>query len=499
MRVRSGMLAAVAIAASFVLAPAVRADDSDLAKKVDALSKQVQELKEAAPAAAAAEPAKRQWITFGGDLRVRHDMLRAKIPSYTQFMGFSGGNPQFAALPAATVRNDSLLTNRLGLNALVTPAEGVSMHIRLIMYKIFGMADGSATQAGFFADRQNQNFDGTVGHVPGSDGIFVDYAYATVKDLFGSSAWFSAGRRPSTGGVPTNIREDREVNGAAGIPGLLVDYAFDGGTIGIAPEIAKLPGFAAKLCYGRGFESGYSQIPNVTGAANSRDTDFLGASVMALETPDSRVDLQYDRGFNMMDNIPGPNVKTNLGDIQAWGFSGIQTLRDLGPGDLTGFLSAAVSESSPNKNRFNAGFGANNPGLMCDGPDCQNKTGSSYYLGARYDIHKTKTKVGAEFNHGSQNWITFVPAGDDIWTSKLGTRGEVYELYAIQDIGRAPIARDGRVFFRLGWQYYDYKYTGSNSWIGGSHSIKDLTSAQAQFMAPVKSAYDVYTTFEVRF
>jgi hypothetical protein len=136
---------------------------------------------------------------------------------------------------------------------------------------------------------------------------------------------------------------------------------------------------------------------------------------------------------------------------------------------------------------------------MCSGNDCQNRNGSAYYVGARYDIHKTKTKLGAEFNHGSKNWITFVPAGDDIWTSKLGTRGEVYELYAIQDLGRTPISRDGRVLFRLGWQYYDFKYTGSNSWIGGPAGIKDLTAAQPQFMTPIKYAYDIYTSFEVRF
>lgn len=476
-----------AAAALLLLAPAARADESELAKKVEALSKEVAVLKEAAPAAEASKP---QWLTFGGDLRVTHHVLRATVPTY---MAFGTWN----VVPANTIKNDSLLTNRLGLNLHANVAEGVTLKVRALAYKIWGMQDAGATQAGYFSDRQNSTFDGTVGHVPGSSALYIDEAYATVKDLWGSSAWFSAGRRPSTGGVPTNVHDDREVNGAAGIPALLVDYAFDGATLGVAPEVAKLPGFAAKLCYGRAYESGYATRSGVTGP---RDTDMLGVSMLAYETPDTRADLQYQRGFNIMDNIPGPNVKTNLGDIEEYGASLLRTQRDLGPGDLTVFASGATSMALPSKNRYNAN-GMAFPGMLCDGTDCPNRRGFAYYLGARYDFAKTRTKIGAEFNHGSKNWITFVPAGDDIWTSKLGTRGEVYELYAIQDLGRAPIARDGRVSLRLGWQYYDFKYTGSNSWVGAPMSIKDIqpVMANAQMMAPIRHAYDIYTSFDVRF
>lgn len=39
---------------------------------------------------------------------------------------------------------------------------------------------------------------------------------------------------------------------------MLVDYAFDGMTLGYAPDIDTLPGTYAKICYGRGFEAGYN-------------------------------------------------------------------------------------------------------------------------------------------------------------------------------------------------------------------------------------------------
>ena len=146
------------------------------------------------------------------------------------------------------------------------------------------------------------------------------------------------------------VRDDREVNGAAGIPALLVDYAFDGATLGAAPEIAKLPGFAAKLCYGRAYESGYSTRSGVTGP---RDTDMLGVSMLAYETLDARVDLQYQRGFNIMDNIPGPNVKTTLGDIEEYGtyqqqmaqYGGAVKRRDLELGAAGSRYSAMMSDN----------------------------------------------------------------------------------------------------------------------------------------------------------
>ncbi len=90
-------------------------------------------------------------------------------------------------------------------------------------------------------------------------------------------------------------------------------------------------------------------------------------------------------------------------------------------------------------------------GLMWDTmSDKGSKTGYAVYAGARYDIPSTGTKIGIEYNHGSKNWITFTPASDDLWTSKLGTRGNVYEIYAIQELLKKPISKLGKVFFRLG-------------------------------------------------
>jgi hypothetical protein len=95
-----------------------------------------------------------------------------------------------------------------------------------------------------------------------------------------------------------------------------------------------------------------------------------------------------------------------------------------------------------------------------------------------------------------------VPAADDIWTSKLGTRGKVVEVYLIQELNRKPISKKGKAFVKLGYQYYKFDYTGSNNWIGSPVKISDLNTTNAllaQGMAPIETAKDIYLTFEVQF
>jgi hypothetical protein len=116
----------------------------------------------------------------------------------------------------------------------------------------------------------------------------------------------------------------------------------------------------------------------------------------------------------------------------------------------------------------------------------------------RYDL-PSRTKLGLEYNHGSKNWITFAPAADDIWTAKAGTRGNVYEAYVIQELNVRPVSSPGaKAFFRLGFQHYDFKYTGSNNWVGAPLRIDDV-NGQLQTLTPLKKAWDAYGTFEARF
>jgi hypothetical protein len=191
--------------------------------------------------------------------------------------------------------------------------------------------------------------------------------------------------------------------------------------------------------------------------------------------------------------------KTNLGDIDWYGLGAMGTIKRVGPGELNWFADVGLSVTHPNENVSSQfGFQGLMTGAFFNPEAPSSKTGNAIYLGLRYDL-PSKTKLGLEYNHGSKNWITFAPASGDSWTSKVGTRGNVYEVYAIQELPGKPISsRLAKSFFRLGFQYYDFTYTGSNNWVGAPVRISDLTN-QMMTTAPLSKAYNAYATFEVKF
>lgn len=316
--------------------------------------------------------------------------------------------------------------------------------------------------------------------------------------------WFSVGRRPSTNGAPTNLKANTARPGNGGTPALLVDYAFDGMTLGYAPDIEMLPGFYAKVCYGRGFDAGYQADP----WGNSiKDTDMLGVAIIPVDTDPLRVWMQWNRGFNIFD-FPQMASTTfgmatapaqNLGDIDWFGIGAMSTLKKVGPGDLNFFADFGMSLTHPNAKQGMMGGLLWGDGGLGSTETSSDKTGYAVYAGVRYDL-PTKTKIGFEFNYGSKNWITFAPAADDMWTSKVGTRGKVYEPYVIQELDLKPISSVfAKAFFKLGYQYYDFEYTGSNNWQGSPVKISSITPQTMLILNPIKTAHDIYGTFEVHF
>lgn len=439
------------------------------------------------------------WLTIGGDLRLRYDNLEGTVHDYIA----TDGAGAVVAVPGYEVKNDALFLGRFGLNITAVATEEVTVHARLLMYKVWGHETNAPVQGAYFADRAAGPLDGTVGHVPGDSAMRADQMYATWSNIGGAPVWISAGRRPSTGGVPNNIRQNLEKTGREGNSGIVMDYAFDGLVVGYSPTLDIMPGAYAKLGYGKGFDSGYVSTNQVNGqfsVLNSlKDTDYVSANVVPYSTDNLHVDLQAQKGFHITDysvhTQPGYQVQTtNLGDISWWGGTVVGKAADFNL-----FASAAQSKTSPNDHQF-AGYG-----LLWDTYHTNSRkslVGSAVYVGGRYDIAATGTKIGAEYNWGSQNWVGMVPAGDDIWTSKLGTRGSVYEVYIIQELNKKPIMKRGKAFFRIGYQQYTFDYTGSNNWMGAAVKMSQLNltnQANAQLLAPVTDAKDLYATFDVLF
>ncbi len=489
-------------------------DQEELLKKIDKLSKELDDLKkqmqeiqqkDAAKeermavvekkADEAKEAAGPSWFEIGGDFRTKYDYLKGKTHDSLVSNGMGGANPS----PGQNVRNDSLLTNRLGINAKVRATEDIQVKARLLMYKVWGHETSEPVTGpnAFFSDKFSV-FDGNVTHTPSDNTLRVDQAYATWSNIAGQPIWFSVGRRPSTGGVPTNLRQNTEKTGSAGTPGLLIDYAFDGATLGYAPDIDALPGAYLKLCYGKGFDSGFQTATN-----SMKDVNFAGINIVPYDTDNLHIEFQLSRGIDIF-AFPEVNFSTsqgqntNLGNITQYGGVVMGKINDVGPGDLNLFLSPALSHTNPNNNLYAGSFG-----LLTDTTTGKHtRTGYGIYLGERYDIKSTRTKIGLEYNYGSKYWITFTPASDDIWTSKLGARGSVYEVYIIQELNKKPIAKRGKAYFRVGYQYYDFNYTGSNNWVGAPQRINDLTTTGPglpQFFPVLKTAQDLYATFNVEF
>lgn len=477
----------------------------ELEKQIADLSQKIEKTEKKADRASKPDP-----ITFSGDFQFRADSLSADVAEHYRFpdvLGSMLGGPAPQLQPGEEVKNDVLFTNRLGLNMNVRATEKIALKTRFLMYKVWGHETAGPVSGanGLFADRYNV-FDGNAAHLPEDSILRVDQAYATYSGVLGQPLWFSVGRRPSTGGVPTNLRRNVDKSGAAGTPGILVDYAFDGMVLGYAPEVEGLPGSYAKLCYGKGFDSGLSPADN-----SLKDVDMLGVDIAAFSTDALHVELQWNRAFNIFAFPEYAENNTNLGDIDQLGTVVTGKVANLGPGSLNWFVAAAMSMTHPNDNLYAVDTNGDGvadmgvAGLLYDAPALggskESLEGTSYYVGARYDIAATATKIGAEFNHGSKNWVTFAPAAEDMITSKLGTRGNVYEVYLIQELkGGNPISRKGKAYLRLGYQYYAFDYTGSNNWVGAPKDIDELSSpANAQMFSPVENAHDVYLTFNVEF
>src|SRR6266545_2165389 len=182
------------------------AADQDLQQKIDGLTQEVEALKHDVDQSK--KKSIGQWLTIGGDYRVRFDSLRGKTAAYSDvnqtfaaaqnalqtgfftapdsataeafrqqlggLMTFSNAmkqattfnaanaffgtllnpaaphgptNPTFGEMaqglaqvrvPATTVANDSMYTNRFGLNLHAKATEDVTVNARLLMYKVTG-------------------------------------------------------------------------------------------------------------------------------------------------------------------------------------------------------------------------------------------------------------------------------------------------------------------------------------------------------------------------
>lgn len=404
----------------------------------------------------------------------------ADVKDWVQFM--MANNPNMGAMMQAYAQdayrqgfdtdNDILYTTRLRLNFDADVADDVTFTGRMSMYKPWG----ASTQTLMFNGQPNTlNTDANWPGVPGDATLKVDRAYFTWNNLGGRPVYLSLGRRPSTEGPPLHYRHDEM---RAGTPmGTIIDFQFDGATFGWhVRENSTL-----RACYGLGYESQYGQGLVDTDTA-LKDAQFFGFNIDAWDTPAMQVQTTLARAFDITDGfdgqiilpnnpvsgqpMPGPIVtrfspSANLGDFD---IASILLSRTDGPVDW--FATGSWSKSRPED--VTGPFG----GLLCDPYDSpESQTGSMYYLGARYNLKNGKTKVGLEWNKGSQYWFNFTPAADDLLGAKTATRGTVTEAYVTHRF--AP-----KFVGKLAWIGYDYDYTGTGWHVGAPKELGDAPVMQ---------------------
>lgn len=365
---------------------------------------------------------------------------------------------------AYSANSDTLMTNRLRLRLDSQVADNISFGARLSMYKVFG--DSTGLQL-FDGQPTSMSIDGTTANVPSGDMVRVERAFFSWNHIGGSNLYLSIGRRPSTGGPPLNYRDDEPRGGTPS--GALIDFQFDGITAGYNVN-EKM---TLRACYGMGYSSGFGNGALLQNPADRvKSVHLLGGNFDLYSTDRTFVQATLARAWNVTDGFDGlvvlPNnpltgasitapvvmryaPSANLGAIDLYG---VNLQKKVGSFDL--FVSGNWSSTRPNG--LTTPFG----GLMSDPFETPtNRDGQMYYVGVRYSVPKNdgRTKIGFEFNHGTEYWFNFAQAQDDIIAPKTSTRGNVYESYLTHRIHDHFMVKGSYI-------NYDYAWSGSGWQVG---------------------------------
>lgn len=383
-----------------------------------------------------------------------------------------------------TTDSDEYRYTRLRVQAQMNPTENISLTSRIHLSKLSNSE--SQDDDNFWIDRMFLNWD-NIARTPFS---------------------FQAGRLPTMeGGGPAYLRLGLDKPQGSFSP--FTDFALDGVMLGYM-YAQPWPGSISFFYYG--------PQSNANRQSDNRtldDTDIAGLSWDIYKKGNRFLNLQ---SFAVMDlfNVPSNTYFSNPLEFAAWEMSPDTTnnlyLDRMDMGNIY-HTSAVFTDKLQKLNYFVAGawsrpdpkgmdeMGTSLLGSWWDEPKKHN--GYNFHVGLRYDLDDYGLKLGTEYNHGSKYWVGFVaPGHNDMYQSKLATRGNVYEIYGIYDLpfGEA-VSQFGKAWIRLGYQHYDYKYTGSGSWLGAPQKIEDLQNdpMAAQFYTPIDHMDQVYLTFDVSF
>lgn len=529
-----------------------------LSKELEALKAQLQELKNSqqsqeervAAVEKKAQALKENFghIKLGGDIRTRIDSTRATIKQNAFMLGMMPAIVQFYnnqlnydlydmfnqkrtdqvnqifghfvdKTKPHKEENDSLWTNRLRLDLSIKPTENTVAKVRLAYNKAWGMGDDYFGPHLFFPMKNNF----TYGVKSDDSTLYVDRAYFNISELFGKPIWISFGRRPTTHGVPQEIREGIERRDATPTA-INIDVPFDGATIGYDYGWGRI-----RFCYGRGFESGFKmpidrakddvEFYGINWDVYDRDNKFLNFQAFKAQDifdfPSGEL-YMFNPTFGMY--VPtSMKPRTNLGDIYEIGLTWThKRVNFFGLKDTDYFISLGISIVEPKAiGELPFGMYFSNGtnvipltlyytllnGMSLDPSQVKKSTRTGYaiYVGLRTPIPWVcGAKLGLEYNYGSKWWMPFHVGSDDPYMNKLSTRGHVAEIYWQQDIPVGEkLVKNGRALLRVGFQYYWFNYYGSANWLETPRKISDIKRwAQSGNMGDLMRAMTMYVPID---
>ena len=430
-----------------------------------------------------------------------------------------GDNIQYKLADGTKAKNDALLTNRLWLGAKYKADDNSSFFGKLSYNKAFGdTADHSQsnTNPGY------ANFDWVTNENATDNTVKVKEAYwlYNQEKLFGADVpWgASVGRRPSTDGLPTNIKNDQTANSPLSH---VVDVEFDGFSIKFDTQtVTGLTGSWFKICGGRGLTNATPRFDMFSPAYSTDDSknvdvDMLGFIAVPYDNGQYSVHMNYAKAWNLI-GFDGQSLK-NFNDAYGaynpayGGTMNATTAYDLqmatpafkDVGDIqfatvlfkTEGIGNGISNYLDNTKAF-ASFAAsktdpNEKGML---GSLDSETGTSVWLGvnAPCPILPDSAKIGFEWNKGSKYWRSMTYGEDTYAGSKIATRGQAWEVYRTQKLTNA-------LSFGVSYVLMQYDYTGSNSFFGADGTPMTMAQAQTAGQNPVEEAQDVRVYMRYKF
>ncbi len=412
--------------------------------------------------------------------------------------------------------NDIIYTNKFRLNMKAKVNNNLGFAGRLAAYKVYGDSSGVKFNQGSLGD---VTFDGNTSSLPHSDTIRLERAYFNYKNRMGNIPYnVSFGRRPSTEGPPLEYGNYSLEGGSP--HATIINWQFDGASLSFGfEEATNVPGAAFKICYGVGFEGDWGNSFSLNTRPQVDDVHMIGFIASIFDDDTTKLELNYAYASDITDGFTGLTVmpfivskqdtdsdgtdeyffdqnsggfisrmepSTNIGDWMATSLLLRTKVKEI---DI--FLAPSWSHTDPSQLSKNPFFEILGHGLLSSNGQLESHHGYGFFAGIVLPM-PLDARFGLEYNWGSKYWFNFTGAEDSLIASKMAARGQVYEGYYIQ-----PIVEDN-FFLKLGYQYYDYKYTGSGNPLGAPVEITEITSLDA-FFPVVDKVWNAYLSATLRF